>query len=313
MYPFHNEHSFPNIDFDKLRDAKDAKSYEKFLDDTEAWATDLGSIKSSDGETLSHFHNNTGAMKVRVNSNIKVEPKVEPRVEGKNSGSNLAPKIDPIRVGGSIVAEHGEDVPSKKGKVNGVEYTELTKEGREQAENLAKYLLENGIKKVTVSPIGRVEETVDIIKKVYGKKPLDIKVENELRTWDKGDYVGKPDETFDKDYWIINHPDEKVTGGESFFDVLDRADKAYEEIKPDKDTTKAFLTSSTMMKIFKTFDHLGKSPLEKWKANPKEAGEYYMNIKEHNQSPDKKEVSTEDAEKKARECGQDLTDFSADL
>ena len=102
----------------------------------------------------------------------------------------------------------------------------LTRNGRAQAQTLAQQLRGRPIVKIYSSPLLRAIETCVIL---AGPMHLEYEVSDALREYDCGNLEGRADddawqrwrELFDA-WFIQKHWDQRIEGGESFFDVKKR-------------------------------------------------------------------------------------------
>ena len=193
--------------------------------------------------------------------NVDISPEVvvykEPSILEKEEKPEMSAKLNPIKVGNSIVAEHAEDYPTAQDKINGQKSTELTPEGKEQASKLGIYMKDNGITKIWNSPIGRAKDTADIIQKEQG---IPHESKDLLKTWNLGTLELKPNEKFDRKFWTdkLNENTAPAIGAESFREVRERALDAWKWVKT-LPADEAVIAHSTMMELFKIYDELGEN------------------------------------------------------
>jgi len=183
--------------------------------------------------------------------NVKYIPITTPL---KITIENISPKVEPVKVGNLIVFEHGEDVPSSKDVINGQSDTNLTKEGKEQASNLGKELKIQGITSLITSPIERVIQTAEIIKK---EQNIPYYTDENLKTMNMGNWEGEVKENeYDEKLWSnpINEEEKINPKAESFKQFRERALKAWNIIKKLDDKNVAILTSSKMIKMFNAYN-----------------------------------------------------------
>jgi len=88
-----------------------------------------------------------------------------------------------------FVIRHGEDKDNQSGILNGRRNMPLTNKGREQAEKVAKLLVNKNINIIYSSPLKRSKETAEIIAKKLQIK--EVKVEKDLIERDLGALTGK--------------------------------------------------------------------------------------------------------------------------
>ena len=143
-------------------------------------------------------------------------------------------KAEPIKINGTDMFEHGEDVNNYADLETGVQPSYLTKKGIKFAENAGKYVYENNKDKVISSEIKRAHDTGHIMTKMANKMYGSEKVKHEtnplLNTLDIGKYDGKKRGSFVEEYWLKNK-DKKIPGGESFENFIDRMEKCYKFVE----------------------------------------------------------------------------------
>ncbi|MEO1061917.1 MAG: histidine phosphatase family protein [Actinomycetota bacterium] len=118
-----------------------------------------------------------------------------------------------------LVIRHGETEWSRTGRHTGRTDLPLTDQGREEARDAARTLLDWRIDHVASSPLSRALETAELV----GLAPP-IVVDDDLVEWDYGDFEGE--RTVDTrraipDWSVWTHP---ITGGESIEEVGERVD-----------------------------------------------------------------------------------------
>ena len=165
-------------------------------------------------------------------------------------GGNISgPKVPPIKLNGTEVYEHGEDTATADHEENGVEPTDLTKKGIKYAKAIGKQAAQQGKKAVISSDIERAVQTAGVMADEAGMQHTTNPL---LRTWNIGDYDGKPEGSFKEKQWV-KIPDKAVPGGESFDSFKDRMEKAYEMVKaaPKSDD---IITHSKVTRAFKALE-----------------------------------------------------------
>lgn len=182
---------------------------------------------------------------------IETEPIKTPSGETPSAGGILQAQeeIKPIKVAGTEVVEHGEDINTQEDLENGVKPTELTERGKNFAQRLGQKVKELGKKLIVTSGVERAKETGKIASETAG---VPTEVNENLNTWNIGEFDGKPSGEFDEEYYI-NNPDEKVKGGESFNDFKNRMQKAYKEVKAMPSDVQV-VAHSKVMDAFKALD-----------------------------------------------------------
>jgi broad specificity phosphatase PhoE len=156
-----------------------------------------------------------------------------------------AEKVEPVKVNGTDVIEHGEDTNTAKGLENGQKPTNLTKEGIAEAKNLGEHLKENDKTSIIASPVERAQQTAEVAAKQAGITKGDISTNENLATWNIGEFDGKKEGSFDENYFIKNS-DEKPKGGESFNDFKSRMEEAFNDTKKSPNDAQIIAHSKVM-------------------------------------------------------------------
>lgn len=95
-------------------------------------------------------------------------------------------------MGKLIYVRHGQSVRNVEGVfAGGKDDTPLTEEGRKQAAQAGRTLVEEPIKRIIASPLGRTQETATIIANEIGFDPLKIETDDRLVEYDIGAGNGK--------------------------------------------------------------------------------------------------------------------------
>jgi glucosyl-3-phosphoglycerate phosphatase len=133
------------------------------------------------------------------------------------------------------VVRHGETEWNERRIIQGHTNSSLNETGREQARTLAESLRELGFDQIVASDLDRAKETALIVGEVLGLTP---ETDPLLRERSFGEYEGRPTDDLSSDLTGIEEsvyvdPDARPPGGESFRDVVARAqlflDKASHE------------------------------------------------------------------------------------
>lgn len=172
--------------------------------------------------------------------------KIEPV---KETQKPEAPKIEPVKVAGTEVVEHGEDTNTAQGLENGIKPTSLTEKGIAYAKALGKHIVEKGKNLIVTSDVARAKETAKISSEESGVK---TEVNKNLNTWNIGEHDGGKEGSFDEKYYV-EHPAEKPEGGESFNDFKTRMEKAYADVKAMPKEVQV-VAHSKVQKAFKALD-----------------------------------------------------------
>ena len=132
-----------------------------------------------------------------------------------------------------FLIRHGQTAGNVQGQYVGSLDIDMTDEGRLQAKSAKQYLSKVNFSNIYSSPLKRAANTAQIIAEGTGLK---VRTMNDLRELDFGKWEGLKFEEinaqYNKDYqdWLedpYNHP---PTGGESFNDLIARADKEVKKI-----------------------------------------------------------------------------------
>ncbi len=132
-----------------------------------------------------------------------------------------------------FLIRHGQTAGNVQGQYVGSLDIDMTDEGRLQAKSAKQYLSKVSFSNIYSSPLKRAANTAQIIAEGTGLK---VRTMDDLRELDFGKWEGLKFEEinaqYNKDYqdWLedpYNHP---PTGGESFNDLIARADKEVKKI-----------------------------------------------------------------------------------
>ena len=146
-----------------------------------------------------------------------------------------------------VVIRHGETANNEKDLTRGWGDMALTPEGKEEATKLGENLKDEPDVLVS-SDLKRAKQTADIISKQSGI-PL-AGTDPRLRTWNIGDYEGKPcaeaDPILSK---YVKNPDIQVPGGESFNDFKTRVLGGIEDIMNQHQGKVGIVTHSKVQQL----------------------------------------------------------------
>ena len=135
-------------------------------------------------------------------------------------GSNGADGMEKRRI---ILARHGATELNDDGdKIRGWKDVPLNQHGKDEAEALGDRLKKEDFDFIISSNLSRAEETAKIVAKIT-EKPF-VGATQGLRPWNLGVYTSAPaTQVMEhmKEY-VVDHPDKKVDGGESFNDFKNR-------------------------------------------------------------------------------------------
>lgn len=135
--------------------------------------------------------------------------------------------VTPTRTFPITVVRHGETEWNERRIIQGHTNSSLNETGREQARALAETLRELGFDQIVASDLDRTRETAVVIGEVLGLTPY---LDPLLRERSFGEYEGRPTDDLSSDLTGIEdsvyvNPDARPPGGESFRDVVERAQR----------------------------------------------------------------------------------------
>ncbi len=149
------------------------------------------------------------------------------------------------------IIRHGETEANKKGIFRGRLDIELSKRGKEQAEELKKYFKDIEIDYVLSSPLKRAYETSKI---AFPDKS--IKIEKLLNNLDLGDWSGKEKALIkerEPELWSmwVNEPEKiQFPNGESLSDVYERLNTLKDKLEKLEFNSIALVTHRSIIKVF---------------------------------------------------------------
>ena len=134
-----------------------------------------------------------------------------------------------------LFTRHGETEWNSQNIICGRTDIELSEKGHEQAKRLSELISkEHDIDMIICSPMKRARQTASYTTKALGIEPI---YDARLREWDYGEFEGKPRDTEGFLESKLEFGCRMAGGGESVFDVVNRAygliDELYEKY-PDK-------------------------------------------------------------------------------
>jgi broad specificity phosphatase PhoE len=179
------------------------------------------------------------------------------------------PKVsqEESKIGEVAVKRHGYTDEDANQSVSGHADTPLNNKGVEQAKKKGQEFKDDHVTTIVASPIERAQETADIAAKESGAT---VMTNDNLKTWDVGEFEGKPENSIDEAHYV-NNPDEKIPGGESFNDFKDRMVRAYDEIK-DYPATTGVIAHSKNIRMWNAMNEAGGEWNEKAKDIYLESG-----------------------------------------
>lgn len=146
---------------------------------------------------------------------------------------------------------HGDTEDNKKDIVRD-KNSKLTEEGLKEAEeNKQRLTNEGGVQTLISSPLDRTLQTSSII---TNGQPHQIN--NDLRAWDRGDFEGKPESTFNEKEWVENS-NKVIPGGESFNQFKKRIIDAFKDIATNANGNTAIVTHSGVESLIKAWQAAG--------------------------------------------------------
>jgi broad specificity phosphatase PhoE len=153
--------------------------------------------------------------------------------------------VTPSRPFPITVVRHGETEWNERRIIQGHTNSSLNDTGREQARVLAESLRELGFDHIVTSDLDRAKETAVIIGQV-----LEIRPETDplLRERSFGEYEGRPTDDLSSDLTGIKdnvyvNPDARPPGGESFRDVVMRAQRFLQRADDDWPSTRLLVVT----------------------------------------------------------------------
>jgi len=168
-----------------------------------------------------------------------------------------------------FLVRHGQTQWNLESRYQGVMNTNLTKEGKKQAELAAKYLSKVDFAGFYSSPIGRTIETAEIFKKITNK---DFQVRENLKELNFGKWEGLVFDDIIAKYgsdfsnWIKDPFENPPTAGESFNEIIDRGSREINNIlKEHKDDSNILLITHGGF-IVAMLVHWLKIPPERWSS-----------------------------------------------
>lgn len=124
------------------------------------------------------------------------------------------------------LVRHGETQWNAESRMQGQLDSRLTRLGRAHAYGTARLLARLGVDVLFASPLGRVRETVAVIRTLV---PLDVSYDDRLKEWSAGDWSGALHAEIPRRWpaewaaWDADRFTNRAPGGESFGDLLTRA------------------------------------------------------------------------------------------
>lgn len=133
------------------------------------------------------------------------------------------------------VTRHGMTVFNAEDRISGITDVDLTPEGIQQAEEMARTAQAYGdIERIIASPMRRAQKTAQKVSELIH---IPVETDDRLREWDYGSFEGKnrltPGFAKSKEEFGCRMPD----GGESVFDLVYRTYALLEELKSCEQNT----------------------------------------------------------------------------
>lgn len=159
----------------------------------------------------------------------------------KSMNDNEAPSF--------LESRHADTDDDEAGKVSGPNDNPLSKDGKKDANDLAREVEDKGVTKIITSDLERSKQTGNIVAEKTGAK---IEHRPELNTWDIGDFDKATDAEFKKaQEYFVKNPDATEFEGkkikESFNQYKDRVIKARTELENEPASTLVVNHSNNMM------------------------------------------------------------------
>ena len=132
------------------------------------------------------------------------------------------------------ILHHAETPLDLQDKTSGPIGEGLSKEGIAEAEKNAQTPEIQALRKIYCSDAPRAIQTCEIYKQF--NPSLEVQINPGLRTWDRGKFIGKKEDTFPTEYYL-NRPEEVVPGGESFKSFFDTFAATINSLRNESETT----------------------------------------------------------------------------
>ena len=145
-------------------------------------------------------------------------------------------KTEATKEGDIKVGRHGDIDKVDDGIAHGQTQDKLNPEGRKDAVKLGQEWEKQGVEKIISSDLKRGKETAQIASSVSG---AEVEHDPRLKTWDIGEFDGKPKAEVDKQIqYYRDHPTEVVPGGESYGAFTSRIMDAMKDLTARNDSSK---------------------------------------------------------------------------
>jgi HK97 family phage portal protein len=145
----------------------------------------------------------------------------KPARKSKRGGLDTINGVVPL-----YVMRHGTTDANEQDVYRGWGNYELDVDGVQDAEKAAAFLKDKGITHIVTSTLPRHKQTAGIVSRVLGSIPVEYN--DDFRTLNVGLYTGKKRADFaDELEWYLDHPDEKIPGGESPSDFVERNERGF--------------------------------------------------------------------------------------
>lgn len=131
------------------------------------------------------------------------------------------------------IVRHGETKWNEEGRMQGVQNSDLTEIGIDEAKKLGDRLKNTEFTKVWTSPLGRCLETTSHI---VGDRDLEVEILEDLHEFNFGVFEGKPVDVLEEkypeeNYNLWNRPEKyEGNGGENFEEFFERVEKGFNRI-----------------------------------------------------------------------------------
>ncbi|UYZ24086.1 histidine phosphatase family protein [Mesobacillus jeotgali] len=163
------------------------------------------------------------------------------------------------------ITRHGETTWNTEKRMQGWQDSNLTENGKKNAESLGERLKDIEFEAIYSSPSGRAKTTTELVK---GNREIPVIFDDHLREMNLGTWEGQTMDSIRETnpieidhFW--NAPELFVpVGGETFIDVRERALKTLGRIKNDHLTGNILIVTHSVM-IKTLFSIFNQSPIEK--------------------------------------------------
>lgn len=162
-----------------------------------------------------------------------------------------------------VLVRHGETALNKEKRLRAWMDVNIDQNAEPQIEATAQLLSQLPVRAIVSSDLARARETADII---AHHLMLEVSEDQRLRPWNVGELTGqKLEAVADRMEYYISHPAQKVPGGESFNDFMQRFAGIFRELVHnaalDPSSTVVAVTHSRCVEVARYFVTGDKSTL----------------------------------------------------